>query len=203
MKLTAEELSNVPGQTRLEDEDLEGLIPQHITTREQLNEWEAENIKAARRRVETMKGGFDVLSVDALIELHKMMFGLTWKWAGTYAKRLSRFTDVRTLRSIQLRELVENTREMLNRSDGSEAAIDEIAARFHHQLTQIHPWPNGNGRHAREAANELLRRHGRPPFTWGSGDNLQALGTARERYIAALRAADKGDFSALLAFVRS
>jgi len=26
---------------------------------------------------------------------------------------------------------------------------DELATRFHHRLTQIHPFPNGNGRQAR------------------------------------------------------
>ena len=36
---------------------------------------------------------------------------------------------------------------------------DEIAARFHHKLVFIHPYPNGNGRHARLAADILLKEH--------------------------------------------
>ncbi|MEM5478155.1 Fic family protein [Pacificibacter sp. AS14] len=32
----------------------------------------------------------------------------------------------------------------------------EAAARFHHRVVQIHPFPNGNGRHARIAADVLL-----------------------------------------------
>ena len=34
-------------------------------------------------------------------------------------------------------------------------AGDEIALRFHHKLTWIHAFPNGNGRHARLAADLL------------------------------------------------
>jgi len=30
---------------------------------------------------------------------------------------------------------------------------DEIAVRFHHRLVVIHPFPNGNGRHARLMAD--------------------------------------------------
>lgn len=203
MKLPGNEFARDPGQTPLDDEDLQGLIPKHIETREELNEWEATNIKNARQFLETRKGGFNVLSVEALAELHRLMFGKTWRWAGTHARTMSQFTDTRTPPSVQLRELVEDTKEMIAASGRSERNLDELAARFHHRLTQIHVWPNGNGRHAREAANQLLRMQGRPPFTWGSGENLQSAGTSRDRYLKALRAADEGDFSELFAFVRS
>lgn len=32
----------------------------------------------------------------------------------------------------------------------------ELAARFHHRLVKIHPFPNGNGRHSRIMADALL-----------------------------------------------
>lgn len=38
---------------------------------------------------------------------------------------------------------------------------DEIAARFHHRLTRIHPFPNAKGRHARLATDLLLVSLGR------------------------------------------
>jgi Fic family protein len=81
------------------------------------------------------------------------------------------------------------------------AQIDEIAARFHHRLVWIHPFSNGNGRHARLLTDLLLAANGAVPFTWGRGD-LEHAGEARERYLAALRAADARDFAPLLAFVR-
>ena len=80
--------------------------------------------------------------------------------------------------------------------------IEELAARFHHALVLIHPFPNGNGRHARMMADAFLRQLGRPAFTCGSGGSLVAA-EARARYLAALRAADKNEFADLLAFVRS
>mgnify|MGYP006177406483 CR=1 FL=1 len=79
---------------------------------------------------------------------------------------------------------------------------DEIAARFHHRLVSIHPYPNGNGRHARLAADLLLASLGRKRFSWGSA-NLVDPGETRAQYIAALRSADNHDIQPLLKFVRS
>jgi len=80
---------------------------------------------------------------------------------------------------------------------------DQIAARFHHRLVSIHPFPNGNGRHARLMADLLLENilHC-SRFTWGSADLSQA-GNARQRYIAALHAADEHNYEPLLEFVRT
>jgi Fic-DOC domain mobile mystery protein B len=202
-KLTAADLSAAAGQTPLNEDDLDGIIPDHIDSREQLNQWEAENIKVARRELATRRKPLDVLSTDGLIELHKMMFGATWRWAGEYAKTMNQFSDPRTPRSVQMREVVENTKEMLRTAGGNATQLDDIAARFHHQLTRIHPWRNGNGRHAREAADALLRSVGRPPFTWGNSADLVGDDDVRDRYIAALRAADAGDYRLLREFVRS
>jgi Fic-DOC domain mobile mystery protein B len=200
-RITAAVLSNVPGQTPLTEDDLDGIIPDHIENREQLNQWEAENIKEARKRLALRRQPLDVLSVDGLKDLHRMMFGDTWAWAGEFAQTMNQFTDPRTPRSVQLRELVENTAEMLRHADSPDKQ-DDIAVGFHHQLTRIHPWRNGNGRHAREATDQLLESLGRPRFTWGSDDRLSD-GEVRNRYISALRSADAGDSSALRAFVRS
>lgn len=80
---------------------------------------------------------------------------------------------------------------------------DVLAARFHHALVLIHPFPNGNGRHSRLMADALLKQLGQPIFSWGSGANLVNANAVRARYLGALRAADQGDFADLLAFVRS
>ncbi len=78
-----------------------------------------------------------------------------------------------------------------------------MAARFHHNLVSIHPFPNGNGRHARLMADLLLKNiFHEQRFTWGS-NNLSAEGSARKSYIAALRAADQYDYEPLFAFVRT
>ena len=79
---------------------------------------------------------------------------------------------------------------------------DEIAARFHHRLVLIHPYSNGNGRHARLATDLLLKSMGQPRFSWGQ-ESLVDAGETRQRYVDALRAADQLDFTPLLKFVRS
>ena len=78
----------------------------------------------------------------------------------------------------------------------------EIAARFHHRLVWVHPFANGNGRHARLITDLLLEKLlDRPRFSWGRASLY--TGESRARYIAALRAADAGDYKPLMAFVRS
>src|SRR5262249_56274773 len=70
---------------------------------------------------------------------------------------------------------------------------DEIAVRLHHRLTQIHAFPNGNGRHARMMADLLIERLGGTPFSWGGG-SLTDVGTLRTNYVDALKAADQHEF---------
>ena len=73
----------------------------------------------------------------------------------------------------------------------------------HAELVLIHPWPNGNGRHAREATDLLLRRWRRPAFSWGAASKHAGGQEARQEYLRALRAADAGDLEPLMRFVRS
>jgi Fic-DOC domain mobile mystery protein B len=191
------------GNTPLDENELDGLIPPHLLTRADLNQWEVKNIE---RAYEWLDGrSLDVLDVTALEQLHFRMFGDTWTWAGTCRtsdKTISPFhwTEVPRL----LRDLVANTRTQHELGGTSPEELDRIAARFHHGLVHIHPWPNGNGRHARLATDLLLRSWGRPPFSWGGpGAALSARGDARARYIAALKTADGGNFAELNRFVRS
>jgi fido (protein-threonine AMPylation protein) len=74
--------------------------------------------------------------------------------------------------------------------------------RLHHRLTQIHSFPNGNGRHARMMADLLIEKLGGKRFTWGSG-SIGDTGTLRTTYIQALQAADNHDIVPLVAFARS
>ena len=82
---------------------------------------------------------------------------------------------------------------------------NQALLRFHHQLTRIHPFANGNGRHARMIADVVAVKYGHAEFTWGAGKNPVAQGDARSRYLAALRALDENenDLKPLLDFARS
>jgi fido (protein-threonine AMPylation protein) len=74
--------------------------------------------------------------------------------------------------------------------------------RFHHRLVFIHPFPNGNGRHARPATDLLVISLGNKRFSWGSVHLIEPA-DARATYIPALRAADGHEIEPLLAFARS
>lgn len=186
------------GATPLDPDESAGLLPGHIATREQLDEWEAENILEGQRWAAGAAKRRDILDDAFLRELHRRMFGRTWKWAGTYRSTEKKIGVAPARIAEEVRQLQENTRAQIA---ARVARIDEVAARFHHWLVWIHPFANGNGRHARLLTDLLLAANGAEPFTWGRGD-LEHAGEARERYLAALRAADARDFAPLLAFVR-
>jgi fido (protein-threonine AMPylation protein) len=80
---------------------------------------------------------------------------------------------------------------------------DRIAVGFHHRLVAIHPFPNGNGRHARLMADVLIEQFGEPRFTWGGSSSLVDPTSLRSTYISALRQADRGDLDPLLSFARA
>lgn len=189
-------------RTPLDYDEADDLIPDSVGNRGELNQWEALNIANAHDWA--FARTVDPLSVTALTDLHRRMFDQTWKWAGMYRrseKNISPYhwSQVPTL----LQELVLDTGAQWDASIKTPEALDEIALRFHHRLVRIHPWPNGNGRHSRLATDLLLRYWGRPQFTWGSGADLVSRGTARARYLSALREADAGNYRPLLEFVRS
>jgi Fic-DOC domain mobile mystery protein B len=184
--------------TDLTPEERVGLIPTWIITRDDLNRAERANIAKGLRWAR--RGRFDVLDPDALMSLHKRMYGDVWRWAGkprTSEKNIGR-GDGWALQQ-HLHQLLGNIAAQVEHGGRDP---DEIAIDFHHQLVAIHVFPNGNGRHARLAADLLAERLGRPVFTWGQTD-LVDVGDARAVYVAALRAADAGDLAALLAFARS
>ena len=81
--------------------------------------------------------------------------------------------------------------------------MGQIAIRFHHRLVSIHPFSNGNDRHARLIADVLIEQLGAPRFSLGGSSSLVNASALRQHNIAALQQADRGDLSALLAFARA
>jgi Fic-DOC domain mobile mystery protein B len=186
------------GATPLDEDEAQDLIPTHILTISQLNEWEQTNILQAeewlfaRRRPQ-------LLSEPFVRDLHRRMFSETWKWAGKYRQTGKNIG----VPSSQIASKVRDTCEDVAFWNANGVfPMDEAAIRLHHRLVAIHPFANGNGRHTRLMADALLFNHDMSRFTWGS-QNLQAPGNTRSQYLRALRQADEGDYSALLAFARS
>ena len=195
---------NATGSTTF---DADGLIPKNIWKQQDLNEWEQQNILEAqewafRERVLTR---LNPLDDRHLRKLHERMFDKTWEWAGIYrTTNVNMGCDHAQIRQ-NILALLDEVRYWLKHETYS---VDEAAVRFHHRLVgRIHPFRNGNGRHARMIADVLALKHGRPVFSWGPAEaNLADVsGNVRQAYLAALRALDANDNDVrpLLEFARS
>ena len=186
-------------ETPLDPDEENGLLIAHITTRKELNYWEQNNIAQAMQWL-TKKQLKNIITVIFIRKLHKKMFGMVWAWAGEFRKSDKNIGVPAPFISIELQKLCDDTEFWVRNKNFSN---DEIAARFHHRLTWIHPFPNGNGRHARLMTDLILNTIlNTPCFTWGSANLLQQ-DSVRKRYVGALQFADAGDFRALVNFVRT
>jgi Fic-DOC domain mobile mystery protein B len=191
--------------TPLTDEERHGLsLP--VLTRNELNNAEAENISDAmtwlflsQRRLRP-----DSVAREAWLQrLHRRMYDQVWAWAGQY-----RTTD-RNLGvpywqiRMDMRDLEADAQAWLADTSATRFSDDECAIRFGYRLVVIHPFPNGNGRWSRLAADALIVALGGKRFTWG-GASLTEPGQLRRSYITALQTADTSeDFGPLIAFARS
>lgn len=192
------ELIYSPEATPLDPDEAAGLIPTHITTQGDLNEWEQANILQGLRWALRQKTR-DLLDEAFLRELHRRMLGQTWRWAGEFRRSdKSIGVDWQQIQ-VQLRDLLRDVKVQI---EFAAYPADEIVLRFHHRLVWIHPFTNGNGRHARLAADLLISRLGNEVFSWG-GESLVSISAKRENYLVALRAADVRDYAPLLRFARS
>jgi Fic-DOC domain mobile mystery protein B len=191
----------ITGQTPLDEEEIEGLLIPAIATRGELDEFEQQNIENSIQW--TMSRSFKpefVFTEDFMRLLHKKMYGDVWSWAGEFRKTNKNIGVDRLQIPTDLRYLLDDAKYW---HENNTFSSDEIAIRFKHRIVQIHCFPNGNGRHSRLIADIIIEKiYQRPVFTWGAM-NLTAEGAARNEYIKALRAADKGDYLLLLAFARS
>jgi Fic-DOC domain mobile mystery protein B len=188
--------------TPLSPDDQKLLIPTWITTRADLNEAEQDNIVsgfawAHRRRIKALTITTDEFSRN----LHKVMFGNVWKWAGVYRKVELEGIGAPSWRiANDCAVLFDAFRYWI---ENETYTTDELAVRFHHQLAFVHPFTNGNGRHSRMMADLLIESLGGKPFTWGGGNLQEDTSELRKAYIATLKTADAGDIGPLLGFARS
>jgi Fic-DOC domain mobile mystery protein B len=186
------------GHTDLSDDDTEGLLLSYIGTRAELNAAEQQNIFDATmtRRAPSVDA---LLDEDYLRALHKAMFGRVWQWAGQYRKRETNIGVAPAQIAGEIRSLINDVQTWI---DHESYGADELCVRFHHRQVAIHPFPNGNGRHGRIAADYLIRALGQPAFTWGIGLDLPTP-KLRARYLHALQRADAHNISTLITFARS
>lgn len=194
------ELDYKDGQTPLEEEEKHGLLIKSISTHGELNELEQLNIqKAVAWTLERKFKTQTILTEQFIKRVHQKMFGDVWVWAGKFRKSEKNIGVSWIKVAIELKYLLDNTQFWI---ENNTFPPDEIAIRFKHQLVSIHCFPNGNGRHSRLMADVLIESvFGENVFSWGY-INMTAPNETRQKYILALRAADKGDVRGLIEFAR-
>ncbi len=183
--------SPVEGATPLDD--ISGLKLSWVNTQRQLDGVEAENIRLAQnlylgKKRSPMPQWFTKKHIDLI---HKAMFGKVWSWAGKYRKT-EKSVGVQAYKIPFEMAMLEN--DIRFWCEGSFTPI-EISARVHHRLVWIHPYENGNGRHARFIGDMVLKSLDERIVLWPS---LNDHGQERQLYIQALKEADHGDFAPLI-----
>ncbi|MBW2266429.1 MAG: mobile mystery protein B [Deltaproteobacteria bacterium] len=190
------------GATPIEPDEAEGgLLLTHITTHGELNRWEQDNIVEALAWIDKTKPT-NILNEQFIKQLHKRMFGNVWRWAGQFRRSDKNIGVSWHQVPMCLKNMFDDVPVWIQTQNESP---EEMAVHFHHRLVWIHPFPNGNGRHARLMADIFIENvlHG-SPFTWGKRDrDLLSPNEYRSRYIAALQEADNGNYIPLLEFAKS
>ena len=182
------------GKTVLSSAEEDGLKLSYITTIRELDEVEQRNIAKGLLWLNSSQWG-NFLSESFVLKLHKKMFGDVWKWAGAFRKSNKNIGVDYWKITIELKVLCGDVEYWIKHQTYSPI---EMAARFHHRLVAIHPFPNGNGRFGRIFTDYLLIRNDLPKLNWGAH---MIPDQRRAHYILSLRAADQDDYSKLVDFL--
>jgi Fic-DOC domain mobile mystery protein B len=194
-------LQYAEGQTPLDEDEKEGLLIKTIATRSELDEFEQQNIEQAMLWLTGKSFKPQQILTEAFVcNIHKRMYGNTWRWAGDFRKTNKNIGVDKWQIPIELRYLLDDVQFwLLNNTYPPE----EVAIRFKHRIVSIHCFPNGNGRHSRLMADIIIEKIFRlPVFTWGIA-SLSGNDDVRSNYLKAIRVADAGEIKPLLDFARS
>ncbi len=176
------------GQTPLDD--VSGLRVK-VKSRRELNDLEFKNNTAAARKylLKNLTDKSAPFTYEWLRKVHKDMFGKVWKRAGAPRNSDLNIGVPKEKIGAEIHKLFYDLGQWELQKDDPR----EIAARIHHRLAWIHPFPNGNGRWARMIANLYLHKKKIPMIQWPVEQKI-----FRPQYLKALKAADGGDHAPLL-----
>jgi Fic-DOC domain mobile mystery protein B len=193
-----------PGHTEgaTAGEDESGLLKTHLTGKSLRDAAELESIARAYDknifRARRKKQGSGWLTEEFVRQTHVDMFGDIWEWAGKY-----RTSAVNI--GIDWHAIPEQIGALCGDFqfwDASEKmAALEIAARLQNRLTRIHPFKNGNGRHARLITDVFFYSRHLPLPRWPQLQLMPQGDNVRRRYISSMKMADSEDFSELMQFM--
>ena len=182
------------GETPLDD--ISGLIPR-IATRKELDNAESINIANAYLELTVMNDP-SMMKFDEpfLREIHRLMLGDVWTWAGTYRTTQTSVGIEANMIQQKIYQLTDDLEFWSTHWD-----YRETATHLHHMLVKIHPFPNGNGRWGRLVTELWLMSKGHEEPSWIQNNDLTEVNSYRDAYIQALKAADKGDYTQLKRFM--
>lgn len=135
------------------------------------------------------------ISEHLIRSLHHLVVQDTDKeWAGKYRTSgvMITGTDHKPPEAIDVPKLMGDLIGWVRR-EKTKLHVVELAALFHHTLTHIHPFFDGNGRTARLAMNIFLLQAGFPLVI--------VLKNDRKKYYRVLALADKGQYEPLVRFI--
>ncbi len=187
------------GATPLDPNEMEGLKYPHIDMRKELDEIEQQNIQDGYNWLTRQRKHKDFLTEAFVKDLHQHLFGNVWVWAGSFRQSEKNIGIDPFYIGVELRKLLDDARYWV---ENATYERKEFAARFHHRLVKIHPFPNGNGRHGRIMTDVILEKVLEvPAVEWGVTLSGQE-GEHRKVYIRALQKADNNDYQMLIAFIK-
>jgi len=182
------------GATPITHEDLEGLLPKYITSRQELNDAEFKNITEASKKYLLAKKKLP-FNIENFFRVHKEMFGKVWRWAGKKRKTNKNIGIDKTQIEVELKKLIDDLEFWKEQN----METLEISARLHHRLVYIHPFNNGNGRWARFIVNLFLIEHLNSYLDFPE-DELILITKIRQTYIRTLQEADNLNYEPLINF---
>lgn len=181
-------------------DDASGLLAENVFAYSALNAVESENILRAvnvhlssRKRRES-----PWLTEEYVRRVHRDMFDSVWDWAGRYRDgELNIGVPASRVRD-EVGKLCQDVAYWDEQKE-NQIPLLERSARLHHRLAWIHPFKNGNGRHARLMGDIYLQVNGHKLPMWPSAA-MGGAGEPRSAYLGALKRADAGDFGPLVEY---
>src|ERR1700733_16296492 len=108
-----------------------------------------------------------------LQRLHRRMYDQVWAWAGQYRTTDRNLGVPNWQIRMDMRDLEAYAQAWLADTSATRLSDDECAIRFGYRLVVIHPFPNGNGRWSRLAADALIVALGGPRVPRGGASLIE------------------------------
>ena len=102
------------GATPLDTDEIEELKIKTITTRNELDRWEQQNIGEAMDWLDTRRNKTDILNEDFVKKLNEKMLDKVWKWAGNFRKTDKNIGVDKRRIGIELKNLLDDTQYWIN-----------------------------------------------------------------------------------------